>query len=103
MTERIGRLFLPWIGILAASLAGLNKTVTMVDLPRRLAQEDIPLPSAMKRGIWRLNLADLAMVVDCLAEEAGIKASANREGKSTGFNSQQLSGQALSDKREEML
>ncbi|MBM2825411.1 MAG: hypothetical protein HW402_1075 [Dehalococcoidales bacterium] len=70
MAERIGRLFLPWIGILAARLAGLNKTVT---------------------------------VVDCLAEKAGIKASANREGKSTGFNSQQLSGQALSYRREEML
>ena len=81
----------------------LSRTVSVVDLPRWLAQDDKPLPSAMKWGIWRLNLADLAMVVDCLAEEAGLKASATREGKSTGFNSQQLSGQALSDKREEML
>ena len=49
----------------------LNKTVTVVDLPRWLALDDSPIPPRVKWGTWRLDLAELARVVDFLSERDG--------------------------------
>ena len=49
----------------------LSKTVTVVDLPRWLALDDAPIPPRVKWGTWRLDLAELARVVDFLSERDG--------------------------------
>lgn len=54
---------------LGRTAIALSKAVTVVDLPKWLAQDDVPIPPRLKWGTWRLGLDDLARVVDFLSEK----------------------------------